>query len=78
MAKAKTKAKTKAKVSFPNVNPPALSERNAPKKPTTLRVCGNVIPVIDGKAAESDPKKLRRRAQQAARRRGVDIDETRI
>lgn len=84
---AKTKAKTRTKVSapppktkvdFPNVKPSSLSERNAPSKPTTLRVCGNVIPVINGKAAEANPKILRRRAKEAARRRGGDIDETRI
>lgn len=76
MAKAKTKAK--AKVSFPNVKPSSQNERNLPKKPTTLRVCGNVIPIINGKAAESNPKVLRRRAKAAAKARGGDIDETRI
>lgn len=79
MAKKETKTPApKTKVDFPNVKPSSLSERNEPPKPATLRVCGNVIPVIDGKAAEADPKKLRRRAQEAARRRGDNIDETRI
>ena len=71
-------SKPTVKVNFPNVKPPSLSERNAPPKPTTIRVCGNVIPIINGKAAEADPRKLRRRAKEAARRRGGDIDETRI
>ena len=78
MAKASKAQGNKAKVSFPNVKPPALSQRNLPKPPTTLRVCGNVIPVVNGKAAESNPKVLRRKAIAAARRRGHDIDETLI
>ena len=67
-----------AEVDFPNVAPPSRSERNAPPTPTTLRVCGNTIPIINGKAAEADPKILRLRAMEAARRRGGRIDETRI
>lgn len=80
MAKAKAKAKATKKtdgnkVGFPNVSPRL---GNLPPKPTTIRVCGNVIPVVNGKATEADPKVLRRKAKAAAKQRGGDIDETRI
>lgn len=65
-------------VGFPNVAPPSLSERNAPPKPKTLRVCGNVVRVKDGVAEEADSKVLRRRAKDRARRRGEKPEETRI
>lgn len=71
-------AQTKQKVDFPNVAPPSLMERNLSKTPTSLRVCGNTIPVINGKAGESDPKKLRAIRMREKRKLGLGADEDRI
>lgn len=91
MAKTKAKTTTKQtkneppaqetgnnKIGFPNVKPSSLSERNQPKKPVTLRVCGNTIPVRNGKAGESDPRELRRRRKALAKKRGLKEDEERV
>lgn len=72
------KAKSKAKVEMPMVKPPSQMSRNQPRPPTTLRVCGNTVPVYDGKSAEADPKILRARKRAEMQRRGLKIDETRI
>ena len=85
----KTKEKTKdksANIEFPNAAPPSTLKRGQPKSkpPTTLRVCGNTIPVRDGKVGESDPTILRERKNAELSRRGkktgkpYDPDETRI
>jgi len=68
----------KSSVDFPNVSPPSLSQRNRSAPPATLRVCGNTIPVINGKAQEADSKVLAERRRAAAKRRGEKKDETRI
>lgn len=89
MAKTQEKTKTPAKTSekpieIANVKPPSLMERNQPKKPTTLRVCGNTVPVNKGVAAEADPRVLRQRRKEALQKRGeregktYREDETRI
>ena len=79
---AQTKKQTKIEV--PNVAPPSRMERNQPKSPTTLRVCGNPVKVVNGKAGEADPRILRARRKEALRKRGEKegktylVDETRI
>ena len=80
MAKTKTQTKTEKnnKIGFPNVPPSSRSERNKPKKPVTLRVCGNTIPVRNGRAEESDPRELRRRRKALAKKRGLKEDEERV
>lgn len=86
MAKKKTQKKDKTparepgnnEIGFPNVPPPSLSERNQPKKPVTLRVCGNTIPVRNGRAGEADPVKIRRSRRAFAKNRGLKEHEERI
>lgn len=77
-AKAKPRKKSKSRIEMAMVSPPSQLKRNRPKPPTVLTVCNNVIPVIDGKAAEADPKKLRVRQREKLRKRGLKPDETRI
>ena len=95
MPATKTKTKTKAKtqtekprtedlIEFPNVQPSSRMARNLPHPPTTLRVCGNTIPVRSGKASEANPKVIRGRRREALKKRGeregktYSPDETRI
>jgi len=66
------------KVGFPNVTPPSRLARNQAKPPSTLRVCGNTIPVNDGKASEADPRKIRARKREYLKKRGLKEDEERI
>lgn len=77
-AKAKSRKTQSPKIEAPMVQPPSRMERNQPKKPATLRVCGNTIPVTNGKAEEADPKVLRARRKAELKRRGLEADETRI
>lgn len=65
-------------VDFPHVTPPSRMARNRPSLPTTLRVCGNTVPVNDGKAGEANPKVLRRKRMEANKRRGLKEDEEQI
>ena len=60
---------------MPNVSP---REGKLPARPKTLTVCGNTIPVRGGKAAEADPKVLRRRRRKAARDRNLGPEEEKI
>lgn len=84
MGKAKTQTKTQSKIEVPNAAPPSRMERNQPKSPTTIRVCGNPVKVVNGKAGEADPRILRARRKEALEKRGKKDgktyreDETRI
>lgn len=65
-------------VGFPMVAPPSRNERNQAKKPPVLRVCGNTIPVRNGRAGEADPKKIRAKKREQLKKRGLKEDEERI
>lgn len=66
--KTKAQSEEQNQIGFPNVGRKTV---NKPTPPVTLQVCGNTIPVRNGKAGEGDPKVIRRRKQENLRRRGA-------
>lgn len=73
-AELKAELKDFNKIGFPSIK----TGKNKEKLPLVLRVCGNVVPVVNGKAQEGDPKKIRiikneqaKKARTEATRKGI-------